>query len=101
MRNIVIGLILGIVSAAAAQEMKSPAREESRAPEQVISSSNRDTEWRPTLSQTDTVQRQTMSYFAMRDAGRVDEVYARFSPTQKAMVPFDVWRASMEAFNSK
>jgi hypothetical protein len=47
------------------------------------------------------VQTQTISYFSARDGGRLDEAYAKFSSSQKDIVPFETWRASIESFNAK
>jgi hypothetical protein len=87
--------------AAVAQDAKSSGSESPAEPSQSVSSSNRDTAWRPTSSQVELIQAQTLSYFAARDAGRFEEAYARFSPSQKATVPFETWRASVAAFNTK
>lgn len=66
---------------------------------QAISPSNRDAQWRPTPVQIELVQTRTRSYFAARDAGRLEDAYAFFSPRQKAAVPFASWRKSITAFN--
>ena len=87
--------------AAVAQDTKSSASGLPAALAQSVSSSNRDTAWRPTSSQVELIQAQTLSYFAARDAGRVEEAYARFSPSQKATVPFPTYQASVAAFNTK
>ena len=95
-------IFLGSFSVAAVtQDTKSPASELPAAPAQSVSSSNRDTAWRPTSAQAELIQAQTLSYFAARDAGRVEEAYARFSPSQKATVPFQTYRESVAAFNTK
>jgi len=69
--------------------------------QQVVSPANGDPNWRPTEAQMKLVQTQTIAYFAARDGGRLEDAYAKFSPIQKTMVPFDVWRASIENFNAK
>jgi len=95
-------IFLGSFSVAAvAQDAKSSSSKSPAALSQSVSPSNRDTAWRPTSSQVDLIQAQTLSYFAARDAGRLEEAYARFSPSQKATVPFETWRASVAAFNTK
>ena len=102
MRSLFTLFALCIVSAvASAQWAKGSGSEPTATPPQTVSPSNRDTDWRPTPSQMDLVQVQTISYFAARDGGRLKEAYAKFAPSQKAAVPFETWRISMEAFNSK
>ncbi len=69
--------------------------------QRVVSPSNRDTDWRPTSPEVELVRVATIAYFTARDEGRLAEAYAKFAPSQKAMVPFEAWRASMEAFNAQ
>ena len=69
------------------------------APQQVIASSNRDRDWRPTASQVDVVNAQTIAYFTARDGGRLEEAWAKFSASHKATVPFGSYRASIDSFN--
>jgi hypothetical protein len=84
-----------------AQDAKTPGSVSATVPEEVVAASNKDSDWRPTPSQVSLVQAQTISYFSARDSGRLDEAYAKFSPTQKETVPFEAWHASIEGFNAK
>lgn len=70
-------------------------------PPQVLSPSNQDAQWRPTSIQVERVQSRTREYFAARDSGRLDDAYAMFAPSQRSIVPFASWRASIEAFNTR
>jgi hypothetical protein len=68
---------------------------------QVISPSNGDPQWRPTEAQANAVLSRTREYFNARDASKMDEAYAMFSPSQKAAVPLIAWKNAMNAFNAR
>jgi hypothetical protein len=71
------------------------------APPQTVSPSNADADWRPTDTQIRRVLHETTVYFAARDEGRLEAAYDKFSPSQKATVPFASWRNAIESFNSR
>jgi hypothetical protein len=68
---------------------------------QLVSSSNADTQWRPTDVQISAVLARTREYFDARDMGKTEEAYSMFSPTQRATVRFDTWRDAIHAFNAR
>ena len=100
MRKLVLSLTLVFpVASSLGQTVKAPPAG-AAPPPQVVSPSNRDADWRPTDSQINRVQEETMAYFAARDEGRLEVAYGKFSPSQRATVSLDSWRGAIEFFNA-
>jgi hypothetical protein len=87
------GLLLTVALASVATP--SPALE---APLHAVAASNADRDWQPTAAQRERVLQDVQAYFAAQDEGRWPDAYARFSPSQKASVPFERWQSDLMAF---
>jgi hypothetical protein len=61
---------------------------------------NRDSSMRPTAEQDAAVERQTLAYFAARDAKKYQDAYAMFAESQKKTVAFDGWAERVDKFNT-
>lgn len=66
---------------------------------QVVAPSNPDKDWQPSEAQRERAVRDALAYLAAKDEGRFSDAYALFTPTQKAVVPFDRWEAHMRAMH--
>ncbi len=93
MRSILSTLVL--IAASTCAIAQAPAVE---LPPQQVSPSFRDAPWRPADAQAARLVRQTYAYFAAKDERRFEDAYSHFAMSQKQTVPFDGWKAQLEAF---
>lgn len=64
-------------------------------------SANKDPQWRPTTSQEQLVERQTLAYFSAKDGKKYQAAYALLSPAQKEIISYERWTSMREEFNAK
>jgi len=71
------------------------------APAAIVSTGNKDRDWRPSDAEAQAVERRTYAYLSAKDKGDYRQAYSFFSPTQKETVSYDRWASSLETFNTR
>src|SRR4051812_26760315 len=66
----------------------------------VMAATNADKDWMPSAAQVQAVIEQSRRYFTARDAGRFDEAYRQYAPTNKALVSYGGWRQAVQGLNT-
>jgi Protein of unknown function (DUF4019) len=99
--TLVLLTLSALSSTYAQKQLEQYGDQNSEVPQIISAPTIEATQWRPTPAQVKLVQTQTYAYFSDRDSGRIEDAYAKFSPSQKATVSMESWRAATESFNKR